>query len=158
MTSKPDWIETRLRVKQFVEERIYPVEHEMDHGNRTEQNLIMAQLMDEAKEAGLWALGHPVEIGGQGMPFLDYVHVNEVIGRSYYAMQALGTLSLQDSLMLSKYASSSWREQYLKPLVAGESVPIRHSCKPLLCSRTVTGSSRGANGSHPAPAMPITRR
>ena len=107
MTNKPDWIETRRRVKQFVEERIYPAEPEMDHGSRTERNLILARLMDEAKDAGLWALGHPVEIGGQGMPFLDYVHVNEVVGRSYYAMQALGTLSLQDSLMLSKYALSS---------------------------------------------------
>ena len=42
----------------------------------------MARLMDEAKEEGLWALGHPKEIGGQGMPFMDYVYINEVIGRS----------------------------------------------------------------------------
>jgi acyl-CoA dehydrogenase len=138
MTNKPDWIETRRRVKQFVEERIYPVEYEMDHGNRTEQNLLMAQLMDDAKEAGLWALGHPVEIGGQGMPFLDYVHVNEVIGRSYYAMQALGTLSLQDSLMLSKYASPSWRKQYLKPLVAGESIPSFAMTEPAVASSDPT--------------------
>ena len=45
----------------------------------------MRRLMDEAKAAGLWALGHPNEIGGQGLPFLDYVYVNEVIGRSEYA-------------------------------------------------------------------------
>ena len=43
---------------------------------------VMAELMSEAKAAGLWALGHPKEIGGQGLPFLDYVYVNEVVGRS----------------------------------------------------------------------------
>jgi acyl-CoA dehydrogenase len=138
MTSKPDWVETRQRVKEFVEERIYPLEYDMDHGTRTERNVLMAQLMDEAKEAGLWALGHPVKIGGQGMPFLDYVHVNEVIGRSYYAMQALGTLSLQDSLMLTKYASPTWRDQYLAPLVAGESIPSFAMTEPTVASSDPT--------------------
>ena len=138
MTSKPDWVETRQRVKEFVEDRIYPLEYDMDHGSRTERNVLMAQLMDEAKEAGLWALGHPVEIGGQGMPFLDYVHVNEVIGRSYYAMQALGTLSLQDSLMLKKHASSTWRDQYLAPLVAGESIPSFAMTEPTISSSDPT--------------------
>ena len=42
---------------------------------------IVRGLMSEAKEAGLWALGHPKEIGGGGLPFLDYVYVNEVVGR-----------------------------------------------------------------------------
>jgi len=138
MQTKPDWVETRSRVKRFVEDRIYPVEHEMDHGSRTDRNLVMAQLMEEAKHAGLWALGHPVDIGGQGMPFMDYVHVNEVIGRSYYAMQALGTLSLQDSLMLSKYASPAWREQYLAPLVAGESIPSFAMTEPAVASSDPT--------------------
>jgi len=138
MTVKPDWVDTRRKVKKFVEERIYPVEHEMDGSDRTQRNLTLARLMDEAKDAGLWALGHPVEIGGQGMPFLDYVHVNEVVGRSYWAMQALGTLSLQDSLMLSKYASPSWRDQYLAPLVAGECLPSFAMTEPAIASSDPT--------------------
>jgi alkylation response protein AidB-like acyl-CoA dehydrogenase len=80
----------------------------------------MRALQQEAKEAGLWALGHPREIGGGGLPFLDYVYINEVVGRSYYALWALGTHSLQDSLMLQRHATPEWSAAYLRPLVAGE--------------------------------------
>jgi acyl-CoA dehydrogenase len=138
MNTTPDWALTRRRVKQFVEERIYPVEKDMDEGTRTERNLIMARLIEEAKEAGLWALGHPKELGGHGMPFMDYVHVNEVIGRSFYAMQALGTLSLQDSLMLHRHANPTWRERYLRPLVDGETIPSFAMTEPAVASSDPT--------------------
>ncbi len=134
----PDWKDKRRAVIRFVEDRIYPVEHEMDQGSRTERNLIMARLIEEAKGAGLWALGHPRELGGQGMPFMDYVHVNEVIGRSFYAMQALGTLSLQDSLMLHRYAAPEWRARYLGPLVAGETIPSFAMTEPDVASSDPT--------------------
>src|SRR5260221_4610933 len=80
----------------------------------------MMDLMQAAKRADLWALGHPRELGGHGMPFMDYVRVNEVIGRSHHAMQALGTLSLQDSLMLARHGRPEWRERYPKPVLDGE--------------------------------------
>ena len=123
MPKTPDWIELRKRVKRFVEDRVIPAEKELHESDRAQRNLKLAGLMDKAKAAGLWAIGHPVNLGGQGMPFMDYVNVNEVIGRSFYAMQALGTLSLQDSLMLNKHASNSCKERYLKPLVKGDTVP-----------------------------------
>lgn len=136
--NKPDWQDVRRRVLRFVEDRVYPAERELDEGSRTQRNLAMARLIEEAKTAGLWALGHPREIGGQGMPFLDYVHVNEVIGRSFHAMQALGTLSLQDSLMLHRYAAPQWRERYLAPLVAGEIIPSFAMTEPDVASSDPT--------------------
>jgi alkylation response protein AidB-like acyl-CoA dehydrogenase len=134
----PNWIEVRRRVKQFIEERIYPVEDVLSFGERTDRNMTLAKLMDEAKEEGLWALGHPVEIGGQGMPFMDYVYVNEVIGRSSAAMMALGTVSLQDSIMLNKYASPKWRAEYLEPLVRGEIFPSFGMTEPDVASSDPT--------------------
>jgi len=134
----PNWVETRRKVKDFIEERIYPVEDVLNAGDRTERNMALARLMDEAKEEGLWALGHPVEIGGQGMPFMDYVYVNEVVGRSPAAMMALGTVSLQDSIMLNKYASPQWREQYLGPLVKGEIFPSFAMTEPNVASSDPT--------------------
>ena len=113
----------RARVRQFIEERVYPVETVLDERGHPEARVVLRRLMDEAKAAGLWALGHPKEIGGQGLPFLDYVYVNEVQGRSEWGQMALGTFTLQDSLMLHKYASPRWRERYLAPLVAGEVSP-----------------------------------
>jgi acyl-CoA dehydrogenase len=113
------WAEIRQRVKDFVEGKVYPLEHGYDRGT-AQSKAAMQAVQAEAKAAGLWALGHPKEIGGQGMPFMDYVHVNEVIGRSYLGSTALGTHTLQDSIMLHLYASPEWRERYLTPLVAGE--------------------------------------
>src|SRR5690606_9139894 len=111
------------RVLRFVEERIYPLEPELDRADRPRRKKLMADLMQQAKEAGLWALVHSVEIGGQGLPFLDYVDVTEVIGRSFYAMHALVTLSLQDSLVLHRHARQSWKQRYLHRLVNGDTVP-----------------------------------
>ena len=134
----PDWVDVRRRVKQFVEERIYPEEPVLHGRDRTAATLAMARLMDEAKRAGLWALGHPKEIGGEGMPFMDYVYVNEVIGRSEHGWKIFGTLSLQDSIMLHLYASDRWRREYLKPLVAGEIFPSFAMTEPQVASSDPT--------------------
>ncbi len=134
----PDWLCVRARVKQFVEERIYPVEHILHGPDRTSANMTLSRLMDEAKEAGLWALGHPKEIGGQGMPFMDYVYVNEVIGRSEHGWKVFGTLSLQDSIMLNEFASPRWRAEYLQPLVAGDILPSIGMTEPDVASSDPT--------------------
>jgi len=94
--------------------------------------------MQKAKDAGLWALGHPEEIGGGGLPFMDYVFVNEVVGRSEIATVALGTHSLQDSIMLHRYASDKWRDAYLKPLVDGEVFPSFGMTEPDVASSDPT--------------------
>src|SRR5262245_1079795 len=120
----------RARVRQFIEEKIYPVESILDRRLDPEAGALLRRLMDEAKRAGLWALGHPKEIGGQGLPFLDYVYVNEVVGRSPVAMVALGTHSLQDSIMLNEFADVEWRDKYLKPPVGREVFPDVGEAEP----------------------------
>ena len=134
----PDLTELRARVLRFVEDTVYPVEHELDAADRPRRKVLMEQLMSKGKTAGLWALGHPVEIGGQGLPFLDYVSINEVIGRSFYAMQALGTLSLQDSLMLHRHGVGSWKDRCLTMLVQGEAVPSFAMTEPDVASSDPT--------------------
>ena len=134
----PDWVETRARVKAFVEERVYPAEELLDNGAPEDAMTTLRGLMAESKRQGLWALGHPVHIGGQGMPFMDYVHVNEVIGRSQHAQVALGTHSLQDSIMLDLYAAPKWRDAYLAPLVAGDIFPSFAMTEPDVASSDPT--------------------
>ncbi len=128
----------RDRVRRFVETRVQPAEAILHDRHDEEAHAVLRGLMDEAKREGLWALGHPREIGGQGLPFLDYVYVNEVIGRSEHAMLALGTHSLQDSIMLHLHASPEWRERYLKPLVEGEVFPSFAMTEPDVASSDPT--------------------
>ncbi len=129
----------RDKVLQFIEQEVYPVEQELTQdkvGSRRGE--VMRNLMATAKAQGLWALGHPEELGGGGLPFMDYVFVNEVVGRSEIAMVALGTHSLQDSIMLHRYANSEWREKYLQPLVDGEVFPSFGMTEPDVASSDPT--------------------
>ena len=121
-TSREDLAALRRRVRQFVDEEVIPQEPALD-ADGAGAAALLGRLQESARRQGLWALGHPVEIGGGGLSFMDYVLVNEVIGRSDHAMTALGTHSLQDSLMLHLFASPEQRERYLLPLVAGEIYP-----------------------------------
>lgn len=138
MSASASWFEIRQRTKEFLEQRIYPAESILQGADKAVSELKLAELMQQAKAEGLWALGHPKEIGGQGMPFLDYVYINEVIGRSEYAQRVFGTYSLQDSLMLKQYASPQQQEQYLRPLVAGEICPSFAMTEPALASSDPT--------------------
>ncbi len=136
-TLPPHLAPIRERVRAFIENEIYPNEHVLEAGT-PESRDVLRQLMQRAKDAGLWALGHPVDIGGQGMPFLDYVYVNEVIGRSEFAQVCLGTHSLQDSIMLKLHAAPEWSERYLKPLVAGEVFPSFGMTEPAVAGSDPT--------------------
>ncbi len=132
-----DWTKIRAKVKDFIESEIYPKETELAKGT-PEAREMLGSLMQLAKDEKIWALGHPVDIGGGGMPFMEYVYVNEVIGRSSFAMVALGTHSLQDSIMLREFASPHWRDQYLEPLVQGEIFPSFGMTEPDVASSDPT--------------------
>src|SRR5258708_24839573 len=118
----PELAALRRRVRSFVDEQVIPREAELDADDGA-ADALMHELQSRAKRERLWALGHPTEIGGGGLPFLDYVHVNEVVGRSEHAMAPLGTHSLQDSLMLHLFASEEQKQRYLYPLVSAEIYP-----------------------------------
>lgn len=112
----------KARFREFINEEVIPAEKVLDaHDEVADER--MEQLKDRAKAAGLWALGHPEEIGGGGLPFLAFAEMNEVIGRSHYGQMAVGSLSMQDSIMLHLYGSARQKERWLLPLVAGEIYP-----------------------------------
>lgn len=111
----------RDRLRVFVDERIIPHEPLLNRGLVDPQAWEQYRRIGaEAKAEGLFALGLPQRLGGPGVPMMDYVYLNEVIGRSEAAMFALGTHTLHDCLMLDKYATPAWRERYLGPLASGE--------------------------------------
>ena len=132
-----NWQEVRKDVKRFVENEVYPLEPVLQKKG-DESSKAMTGLMQKAKDQSLWALGHPKDIGGQGMPFMEYVYINEVVGRSASAMVALGTHSLQDSIMLREYASKRWKDEYLEPLVQGDIFPSFGMTEPDISSSDPT--------------------
>jgi alkylation response protein AidB-like acyl-CoA dehydrogenase len=118
----PELQAVRDRVRAFVDERVIPAEPALDRHDDA-ATALMRELQAEAKREGLWALGLPEEIGGGGLAFLPYCHVNEEVGRSEHAMVALGTHSAQDATMLHLFGTPEQKERWLLPLVAGDIYP-----------------------------------
>ncbi len=112
----------KQRFQAFINGEVIPLEPLLEAGGEAAAKA-MAELKARAKELGLWALGHPAEIGGGGLPFMDFVYMNEVIGRSWYGQQAVGSISMQDSIMLHRYGSQMQQERWLRPLVDGDIYP-----------------------------------
>jgi len=118
----PEVRDLRARMRRFIDEEV--IAREPDLLARDGSGLaVLEELKASAKAQGLWALGHPKEIGGGGVPFMPFVYLNEVIGRSEFCQAAVGTLSMQDSIMLHLHASEEQRRRLLDPLVAGELYP-----------------------------------
>jgi len=109
-------------MRRFIDGEVIPREPDLldrDGGGRA----AIDELKASAKAQGVWALGHPREIGGGGVPFMPFVYLNEVIGRSEFGQVAVGSVSMQDSIMLHLHASQEQRERWLQPLVAGDIYP-----------------------------------
>lgn len=116
----------RERMRNFIDAEVVPAEpalEQEEHETSVRRDGAMARLKARAKEQGLWALGHPVEIGGLGIPFMSFVYLNEIIGRSHWGQAAVGSLSMQDSIMLHLYGSAEQKKRWLEPMVAGEIYP-----------------------------------
>lgn len=112
----------RTAMKAFIDGEVIPREHELERFDAHGLD-VLEELKAEAKRRDLWALGHPSDIGGGGLPFMQFALLNEIIGRSEFGQLAVGSMSMQDSIMLHLYASGEQRERFLKPLVAGEIWP-----------------------------------
>jgi acyl-CoA dehydrogenase len=116
----------RERMRKFIDGEVVPAEPDLEaeeHEPTARRDGTMARLKARGKEQGLWALGHPVEIGGQGVPFMHFVYLNEIIGRSHWGQAAVGSLSMQDSIMLHLYGTAEQKKRWLEPLVAGDIYP-----------------------------------
>src|ERR1700689_1163852 len=114
-----DLVDLLGRMRDFIDGEVIPAEDVLREGN-LDSLVEMERLKSEAKRRGLWGLGHPPDIGGGGLGFLARPSLNEIIGRSFFGQVAVGTWSMQDSIMLRKYATDEQKERWLAPLVRGE--------------------------------------
>jgi acyl-CoA dehydrogenase len=114
-------VERRERVRSFMEEHVYPNERALAAEDDAADALI-AELRGLAKDAGLWAPHLPPEAGGTGSGFIEYAYLNEEIGRSAIAQLILGCQAPDagNGEILHMYGTPEQREQFLEPLVSGE--------------------------------------
>ena len=114
----------RLRVRQFVEAEILPLES--DHANfDDEYENIRMDLLDavraKAKAAGLWAPQVSAGRGGMGLPFVAQAALYEEANRSIFGPVTFNCAAPDDGNMrvLEQVASEAQKDRWLQPIVDG---------------------------------------
>jgi alkylation response protein AidB-like acyl-CoA dehydrogenase len=102
-------------------ERVIPNEAILDRQDET-ADVLLRELQDEVREAGLWAPHVPPEAGGTGTGFLDYAYLNEHIGRSVWGQLVFGCQAPDagNAEILHLFGTDEQKARWLAPLVAGE--------------------------------------
>ena len=109
-------------VNRFIDEEVIPLEGEMLHGDPATLADQVVEKQRRVRQMGLWAPNHPTEFGGLGLSLLDHGLLTEALGRTplghtIFGCQAPDAGNIE---ILHKYANDQQREQWLRPLVAGE--------------------------------------
>lgn len=114
-------------VTEFMEAYVYPNEHtyheQIDSAeNRWAPTQIMEELKAKAKSAGLWNLFLPESERGAGLTNFEYAHLCEIMGRSHMAPEVFNCAAPDTGNMetIERYGNDEQKEQWLKPLLAGE--------------------------------------
>ncbi|MGV9922944.1 acyl-CoA dehydrogenase family protein [Nocardia rhamnosiphila] len=114
--------ELTARMRGFIDDEVIPREPVLARDDDS-AGQALAGLRARAAELGIWALGHPAEVGGGGLPFLDFVYLNEIIGRSEFGQLAVGSVTMQDTIMLHLHGTAEQRRRWVPGLVSGDILP-----------------------------------
>ena len=123
-TLSPEIEAIRLRVRDFVEEHVLPLEADpanfADHENIPHERL--APVREQAKKAGLWAPQAPKEYGGMGLPIVAWAAIYEEAARSIFGPLAIHCMAPDDGNMnlLARAGTQAQKDKWLKPIVDGK--------------------------------------
>lgn len=112
-------------IRAFMDEHVYPLERTFElrweAGGPAYPAPIRA-VQEKAKQAGYWAFHLEKEAGGAGLPFMYYVFVNEIFGRSLLAPVCFGSAAPDsgNAEILWRFGTAEQKKRWLKPLVDGD--------------------------------------
>jgi alkylation response protein AidB-like acyl-CoA dehydrogenase len=130
----------REAYRAFMEEHVYPAEPALAHEDEAADET-MRDLRARAKAEGLWAPHLPPEAGGTGSGFLAYADLNEEIGRSLWAQLVFNCQAPDagNGEILHLFGTDEQKEQFLRPLVAGETRSFFSMTEPEVSGADPTG-------------------
>lgn len=154
--------QTAQRVRSFIDTHIAPIEAEhwsgilqrRHGGDWTEWQIPprVEALKAKAREEGLWNLFLPDAELGAGLSVLDYAFSAEQTGRSMMAPEIFNCNAPDTGNMevIWKYGNAEQKEQWLKPLLAGEIRSVFFMTEPDVASSDATNMAATAviDGDH----------
>ncbi|MEL6662762.1 MAG: acyl-CoA dehydrogenase family protein [Pseudomonadota bacterium] len=139
------------RVDAFMQEHVFPNEetYEAQHADvgRWAVPPILEEIKAKAKADGLWNLFLPPnaehdtpEYQGAGLSNAEYAPLSELMGRVEWGSEVFNCSAPDTGNMevLHRYGSDAQKEQYLKPLMAGEIRSAFLMTEPLVASSDAT--------------------
>jgi acyl-CoA dehydrogenase len=139
------------KLETFMQAHIYPVEQayiDQVHVNSASTNsrwstpVMMEELKQKAKAAGLWNLFLPHEYlpYGAGLSNLEYAPLCELMGRVMWSAEVFNCSAPDTGNMevLAKYGSPAHKKQWLEPLLAGEIRSAFAMTEPAVASSDAT--------------------
>jgi alkylation response protein AidB-like acyl-CoA dehydrogenase len=112
-------------VRRFMDEAVYPLEGKVhwapEVGGPAYPPEVRA-VQAKAKTLGYWAFHLPQEAGGAGIPFMHYVLVNAILGRSPFGPVCVGSQAPDsgNAELLWRFGTDEQKQRWLGPLVAGD--------------------------------------
>ncbi len=116
----------QARLLAFMDEHVYPNEEkyreQVNEGDRWQPTQIVEELKERARAEGLWNLFLPESEYGAGLTNLEYAPLCEIMGRSIIAPETFNCSAPDTGNMevITRYGTAEQKEQWLKPLLAGE--------------------------------------
>ncbi|XP_076778824.1 acyl-CoA dehydrogenase family member 10 isoform X2 [Arvicanthis niloticus] len=131
----PEGLSPRVRklydqLLQFIEQKVYPLEPELQRhqasADRWSPSPLIEDLKEKAKAEGLWNLFLPLETDpekkyGAGLTNVEYAHLCEVMGTSLYASEIFNCSAPDTGNMeiLVRYGTEEQKARWLVPLLEG---------------------------------------
>ncbi|HZX87233.1 MAG TPA: acyl-CoA dehydrogenase family protein [Reyranella sp.] len=132
------------KLRDFMDRHVYPNEaqhdREIDTGDRWQPTALMEDLKKKAKLEGLWNLFLPQSPHGAGLSNLEYAPLCEIMGRAPMAPEVFNCSAPDTGNMetLELYGSEAQKEQWLKPLLAGDIRSCFAMTEPAVASSDAT--------------------
>jgi acyl-CoA dehydrogenase len=135
------------KLQTFMDEHVYPVEHEVDQWNAAEANRWkpwpgLESLKARARQVGLWNLFLPHEYAAfsPGLTNLEYAPLAELMGRVPWSPEIFNCAAPDTGNMevLAKFGTPQHQERWLKPLLAGEIRSAYLMTEPAVASSDAT--------------------
>ena len=122
-------VELTHRLENFMDENVYPIEHEYEQFVRDSNNLwvvppVVKTLKEKAKNEGLWNLFLPEEYAdySAGLSNLEYAPLAEIMGRVEFSSDLFNCNAPDTGNMevLARYGTDEQKKNWLKPLLNGD--------------------------------------